>query len=137
MDNDHLRGWCEQDLRPHAWSEKCFCYHCSRYRSGFEDEEVHDPKWCHCLRCFVVREKVKLAEDERADREERRSMKKLLMRVSPKKSKGKQVSDLTEEITMRMPDEEEDEENIVDRSVRSHSSRMFDLVRSGLRSPEE
>ncbi|KUJ17283.1 uncharacterized protein LY89DRAFT_668622 [Mollisia scopiformis] len=138
VDNDHLRGECEQNLRPHHRRPGCFCYHCTR-RYGADDKEPHDATFCSCTNCFVNRYKVMKARKERTARREHADWtKKLLGRLNTKTKEGDQgKQELLDMVAKLMLDEEADQKDIVSASIKSsRNSNMFDLVKSGLRSPE-
>ncbi|CZR56790.1 uncharacterized protein PAC_06679 [Phialocephala subalpina] len=70
VDNDHLRGKpLVFDLRPHEWEPSCFCAHCERFSSGVDYNEPHDLNYCPCPVCFMIRRKIKWAEEDRLHRE--------------------------------------------------------------------
>lgn len=121
VDNDPLRGSCGFDLRPHPFRPDCWCYHCSRYRSGFDEDELHDSSFCPCVECSIVREKAKGADTVRAGKKAEEA------RRTELKPRKRTTETLEGEID-QMLDDDEDKEII---------GAIFDFVKGGLRSQSE
>lgn len=98
-------------------------------------------KWCPCLECFIIKEKVSIVQEAREDQECKVWATSLLDRLKPqpKNYEGKQVDDSGKETAVKgMLSEEGDAEKVVDAGIKrtANSTNLFDLIRQSLRSPE-
>lgn len=93
------------DLRPHSFNPVCECHHCSRTRSSFDDDELHDLNFCPCPKCLVIREKANFAERVKAEEADRVWRAMMLKRFQRQKE--------TQEVEIERMLEDDDDKRII------------------------
>lgn len=139
VDHDHLRGisdisW-DHNLDPHDWDFSCGCYHCRKLTYSLDEDEPHNTTWCGCVSCSSVRWSLARAEEEREDEKTRKSWRcNLLAKLKSKPRKAKHGDILFGEIDLKDYDTSPSKD-VFDAGVKSPAHRLFDMIKSHLRSP--